>query len=274
MMRAPLVLSFILCAPLAAVAQHEGHGASGEKLGTVHFDTSCSPAAQVDFDRGAALMHSFEYGPATASFNKVLERDPSCAVAYWGIALANWTNPFGGIKAGPLLERGRSIVEKGLSTGSPTPRERAYIAAVAELYKDSDKVPHRDRTLAYARAMEAVQRDNPQDVEAKIFYALALNQTALPSDKTYSVQLKVGSILEPLWAQHPDHPGLPHYIIHAYDHPPLAAKALEAARRYRRSRRPRRTRSTCRRIPSRGWATGRSRSRPTSRPKRRRSSRT
>jgi tetratricopeptide (TPR) repeat protein len=187
---------------------------------------------RADFDRAIALLHSFEYGPASAMFNKVLERDRSCAIAYWGIALCNWTNPFGGVKAGPLLERGRATVEKGLSTGNPTPRERAYIEAVAELYKNADTVPHRDRTLAYARAMERLQRDHAQDVEARIFYALALNQTALPTDKTYAVQLQVASILEPLWKQHPDHPGLPHYIIHAYDHPPLAAKALDAARRY------------------------------------------
>jgi tetratricopeptide (TPR) repeat protein len=232
MKRLSCVLTLVLALPAAARAQHEHHGGSAEKLGTVHFETSCSPDVRADFDRAIALLHSFEYGPASAMFNKVLERDRSCAIAYWGIALCNWTNPFGGVKAGPLLERGRATVEKGLSTGNPTPRERAYIEAVAELYKNADTVPHRDRTLAYARAMERLQRDHAQDVEARIFYALALNQTALPTDKTYAVQLQVASILEPLWKQHPDHPGLPHYIIHAYDHPPLAAKALDAARRY------------------------------------------
>lgn len=228
------VLTFVCAFPLIGAAQHEQHAGATppEQLGTVNFETSCSPSVKGDFNRGVALLHSFEYRPAMETFTKVLERDPSCAVAYWGIALCHWSNPFGGIKAGPLLERGRVTVEKGLSTGSPTPRERAYIAAVAELYKDADKVSHRERTLAYARAMEAVQRDSPQDVEARIFHALALNQTAVPTDKTYAVQLKTASILEPLWQQYPDHPGLPHYIIHAYDHPPLAAKALDAARRY------------------------------------------
>lgn len=226
-----VVLALIVSAP--AAAQHEPHaGTPSETLGTVHFETSCSPAVRRDFNRAVALLHSFEYRPAMETFHKVLEADASCAMAYWGIALCHWSNPFAGIKAGPLLERGRAAVEKGLSTGSPAPRERAYIAAAGELYKDADKVPHRDRTLAYARAMEAVQRDHPQDVEARIFYALALNQTAVPTDKTYAVQLKTAAILEPLWKQYPDHPGLPHYIIHAYDHPPLAAKALDAARRY------------------------------------------
>ena len=231
MKRTACFLTIVLAIPLGASAQHE-HPTGGEKLGTVSFETSCAPAVRDSFNRAVALLHSFEFRPAMETFNKVLEADPSCAVAYWGIALCHWSNPFAGIKAGPQLERGRAAVEKGLSTGAPTPRERAYVAAVAELFKDADKVPHRQRTLAYARAMEALQRDFPQDVEARIFYALAVNQTAPPTDKTYAAQLQAVGILEPLWKQHPDHPGLPHYIIHAYDHPPLAAKALDAARRY------------------------------------------
>ena len=226
------ILAIALAAQVPAIAQHEQHAGHAAQLGTVQFQTSCSPSVQPDFNRAVALLHSFEFRPAMETFTKVLDGDSSCAIANWGIALCHWGNPFAGVKAGPLLERGRAAAEKGLSTGSPTPRERAYIAAVAELYKDAAKVPHRERVLAYASAMEAVQRDNPADIEAKIFYALAVNQTALPTDKTYAAQLKAAGILEPLWEKYPDHPGLPHYIIHAYDHPPLAAKALEAARRY------------------------------------------
>jgi hypothetical protein len=228
---AGVVLVGLLAIPGLAFAQHEQHGA-GEKLGTVNFATSCKAETRADFNRAVALLHSFEYRPAMETFTKVLAADPSCAIAHWGIALCHWGNPFGGIKAGPLLERGRDAAQKGLATGSPTARERAYMAAVSELYKDAATVPHRARTLAYAGAMEGVQRDNPGDIEAKIFYALAVNQTAVTTDKTYAPQLKAAAILEPLWKQHPDHPGLPHYIIHAYDHPPLAAKALDAARRY------------------------------------------
>src|SRR5688572_14999580 len=227
-----LVLSVVLVCPVLAFAQHEQHGAGAEKLGTVNFETSCKAETRADFNRAVALLHSFEYRPAIEGFQKVLAVDATCATAYWGIAVAQWGNPFGGIKTGPLLERGRDAVQKGLSTGSPTPRERAYISAIGELYKDAATVPHRDRTLAYAKAMEALQRDNPKDVEARIFYALAVNQTALATDKTYAAQLQAAQILEPLWKQYPDHPGLPHYIIHAYDHPPLAPKALEAARKY------------------------------------------
>jgi hypothetical protein len=227
-----VALTVLLAAPWSAAAQHDQHAALGDKLGTVHFETSCAASTRADFDRAVALLHSFEYRPAMESFNKVLAADSSCAIAYWGVALCQWGNPFAGVKAGPLLERGLEASQKGLSTGAPTPREKGYLTAVNQLYANAATVPHRDRTLAYAKGMDAVQRDNPSDVEAKIFYALAVNQTALPTDKTYSAQLQAAGILEPLWARYPDHPGLPHYIIHAYDHPPLAEKALDAARRY------------------------------------------
>ena len=139
----------LLVIPNSAFAQHDQHGA-GEKLGTVNFATSCKAETRADFNRAVALLHSFEYRPAMDTFTKVLAADPSCAIAHWGIALCQWGNPFGGIKTGPLLERGRDAAPKGLATGSPTPRERAYIAAVSELYKDAATVPHRNRTLAYA----------------------------------------------------------------------------------------------------------------------------
>lgn len=229
---ASLAVAIALLCLAAASAQHQQHAPAGQQLGTVSFETSCKPELRADFNRAVALLHSFEFRSAMETFNTVLAGDASCAIAYWGIALCHWGNPFAGIKAGPLLERGREAAEKGLATGAPTPRERAYIAAVNELYKNASATPHRDRTVAYANAMEAVQRDNPKDVEARIFFALALNQTAVPTDKTYAVQLRAAQILEPLWKQYPSHPGLPHYIIHAYDHPPLAPKALDAARRY------------------------------------------
>ncbi len=233
MRQALCVLTFVLALPVAAAAQHEHHGRTGGgTLGTVSFQTSCDPAVQQDFNRAVALLHSFEFRQARDTFEQILARDPSCAMAHWGIALCHWGNPFAGIKAGPALARGHEAVARGLATGTPTARERAYLTAVSALFADAGHVPHRDRVVAYARAMDEVRREFPDDMEAQIFHALALNQTALPSDKTYAVQLEVASILEPLWAAHPDHPGLPHYIIHAYDHPPLAPRALDAARRY------------------------------------------
>ena len=224
-------LAAILSVPAVAAAQHDQHAVNG-KLGTVNFTTSCHKATYADFNRGMALMHSFEFGPAIDAFNTVLAADPSCAIAYWGIAMSHWSNPFTGIKAGPLLERGLGAVQKGLATGTPSQRERAYLEAVAVLYRDPSTISHRDRTLAYAKAMEGVQSTYRDDVEARIFYALALNQIALPTDKTFAIQAQAAEILEPLWKKFPDHPGLAHYIIHTYDVPALAPKALTAARRY------------------------------------------
>ena len=162
----------------------------------------------------------------------MLERDADCAAAHWGIAMAYWGNPFGGVRSTAALEQGLAAVAKGRMTGSPTPRERAYIDAVAALFENHATASQRDRVLAYEKGMDAVVRAHPQDLEATIFYALAVNQTALPTDKTYAPQLKAAAILEPLFARYPDHPGLAHYIIHAYDHPPLAERALPAARAY------------------------------------------
>jgi Tfp pilus assembly protein PilF len=227
------VLAAIAAAPSRASAQHEHHAAAAETLGTVNFQTSCGPAAQGPFNRAVALLHSFEFREAIQGFDKVLAADPTCAMAHWGRALAFWGNPFApGVKGGKPLQDGRAAVESARTLGKPTPRERAYIDAVAELFRDSEASTQRDRTIAYARAMERVAAEYPEDTEATIFHALAVNQTALPTDKTYTQQLKAVALLEPLFAKYPDHPGLAHYIIHAYDHPPLAPRALEAARRY------------------------------------------
>jgi hypothetical protein len=216
-----------------ASAQHEQHaGAGTERLGSVRFDNSCAAGVAGEFNRAVALLHSFEFRPALEGFERVLQRDPSCAIAYWGMALCHWGNPFAGIKTGAPLERGLAAAQNGLATGRPTPRERGFLAAAAALFTEATTRSHPERIQAYEQAMERVQRDFPTDVEARIFYALAVTQSALPSDRTYGNQLKAGAILEPLFKQYPDHPGLAHYIVHAYDVPALAPKALDAARRY------------------------------------------
>ena len=230
-------LAILACVlvPAAAFAQHEGHGAAAaDKVGStsVNFQTSCAPGQRADFNRAVALLHSFWFAEAITTFNGVLAADPSCAIAHWGIALSQWGNPFAGLRAPQQIELGRAAILKAQATGSPTPRERAYIEAAAALFTDGAAATQRARVTAYADLMEKVARTYPDDVEGQIFYALAVNQTARPEDKTYAAQLKAASVLEPLFKQHPSHPGLAHYIIHAYDHPPLAPKALDAARRY------------------------------------------
>lgn len=206
--------------------------AAPEQLGRVHFETSCEPSVRGAFDRAVALLHSFSFSDARQAFEEVAAKDPACAMAHWGIAMSQWGNPFAGLRPSSSLIAGLAAVRRAESTGAPTPRERGYIAAVATLYRDFETVDQRARVLAYESAMENVHRDHPADSEAAIFYALAVNQAALPTDKTYARQLKAAAILEKLFASAPEHPGLAHYIIHAYDNPSLAARALDAARRY------------------------------------------
>jgi hypothetical protein len=233
-MRALIALPVVLMAavPMAWQNPQQHEHPAPERLGRVHFATSCSPGVSAAFDRAVALLHSFSFSTAKQAFDDVLIKDPSCAIAHWGVAMTYWGNPFAGVRSPKALELGAAAVARAQTTGNPTARERDYIAAVAEEFKNYETVDQRTRVLAYERAMEHVYRTHPADPEAAAFYALAVNQTALPSDKTYAQQLKAAAILEKLWTVQPEHPGLPHYLIHAYDHPPLAPRALAAARSY------------------------------------------
>jgi len=223
----------VTCAP-ESFAQHEQHAMPTDSIGSasVKFETSCAPAVKDEFNKGVALLHSFWFPEAIKTFEGILARDPNCAMAHWGIALSHWGNPFAGIKPARTIELTKASIDKAGATGSPTPRERGFIQAVGQLVTASDPGSHAARVGAYETAMEKVSRDNPNDVEARIFYALAVNQTASPTDKTYAKNLKAAEILEPLFKKMPTHPGLAHYIIHAYDAPSLAEKALPAARKY------------------------------------------
>ena len=221
---------FLLAA--SGIAQEHQHG-KGEKLGAVHFATSCSAEAQKQFDRAVALLHSFQFNHAIQGFNAALKSDPTCGIANWGIALSQWSNPFGAaMKDKGQLQAGRESAERGKAAGAKTERERAYIAAVSSLYSKFESTPQQARVLAYRDAMEGLASKYPDDEEAQIFYALALAAAEEPTDKTYAARLKAGAILEKLFRKEPNHPGLAHYIIHTYDVPPLAGKALTAARRY------------------------------------------
>jgi hypothetical protein len=221
----------VLLSLTPAVQQHQ-HDAT-EKLGTVKFSTSCAEAAQPAFARAMALLHSFEYGPAIDSFNAAVAADAQCGIAYWGIALSRWGNPFAaGIKPPPALKAGRDAIEKARAAGAKTERERAFIDAAARLFTDFETLNQRTRVLAYRDAMKEVAAGYPQDSEASAFYALALASSQDPTDMTYASLLEAGAILEKLAPSQPDHPGFVHYIIHAYDAPPLASRAVDAARRY------------------------------------------
>jgi hypothetical protein len=202
-----------------------------DKLGKVHFETSCNADAQKLFDRGMLYQHSFWYRASQKMFEGTLKADPSCSIAYWGIALSLLWNPH---TAPPVknLAEGAAAIEKARAVGFKTDRERDYVDALAAMYKDYETVDHRTRLLAYAKAMEALAQRYPNDDEAQIHYALALNTSASPADKTYTNQLKGAAILEQIAVRQPQHPGVAHYLIHLYDYPAIADKGIEAARRY------------------------------------------
>jgi len=208
--------------------------ALAQDFGSVHFKTSCTPQAQEKFDRGVALVHSFYYPDSVQAFTEAAAADPQCAIAYWGIAISHRPNPLVLPLAAAALKNGLEAVEKGKAIGAKTERERDWIAAIEVYYKDHDKIDQTTRGLAYERAMEQLAQKYPDDMEATIFYALALNETAPPSDKTYAKLLKAGAILEKVAQTLPNHPGVLHYIIHSYDYAPLAQRGLDAANQYAR----------------------------------------
>jgi hypothetical protein len=233
MVRVKLVAGILLTlVAVSGTGQEHQHG-SGEKLGTVHFATSCNEVAQKEFNRAVALLHSFQFSRAIEGFNAVLKEDATCGIADWGIALSDWGNPFApGMKDKSQLQAGRESAEGGKTAGAKTERERAYVAAVGKLYSDYENTPQRARLIAYRDAMGEVAAKYPEDHESQIFYALAIAASEDPADKTYAGRLKAGAILERLFAEEPTHPGLAHYIIHTYDVPALAGRGLVAARRY------------------------------------------
>src|SRR5499425_2134030 len=224
-------LAATVAAGLSSASPAFGQDESDQRLGRVHFETSCNEVAQRRFDRGMRYQHSFWYRESQEIFEEVLKADPECGIAYWGIALSLLNNPHAPPPAGNL-PLGLAAIEKGKATGAKTQRERDFINALAAFYTDHDKVDHRSRVLAYLKAMEGVAQAYPNDDEAQILYAIELNVAAPPTDKTYAMQLKGAAILEPIFLRQPRHPGVAHYLIHLYDTPALAERGLDAAKRY------------------------------------------
>src|SRR5262252_10342681 len=223
-------LSILLVAPAVADVDPASTARSPEKLGHVLFKTSCSVEAQKQFDRALAMLHSFFFPETVKTFSAIPQTDPSCAIAYWGIAISQRPNPLIPPFPAEALKRGLEAVEKGEAIGAKTPRERDWLAALKAFYKDYETVDQDTRSKNYEKAMEALVRRYPDDVEAKIFYALALNETF--DHKNMDPLLKAIAILEPIDKKYPDHPGVTHYLIHSYDFPPIAARGVPAANKY------------------------------------------
>jgi tetratricopeptide (TPR) repeat protein len=219
----------ILVAAFAPLAARQSH--STQHLGEVHFETSGNEAAQSHFDRGMRYQHSFWYRESKTHFEETLRVDPTCTIAYWGIVQSLMANPFNPTPPKNLAE-GLALIQKATQLGAGTERENDLIRAIGLFYADFDTLNHRTRVQSYTKAMETVARRYPNDDEIQIYYALALDMSASPDDKTYANQLKAASILEPIAGRQPNHPGVAHYLIHTYDSPALAAKGLDAAVRY------------------------------------------
>ncbi len=230
----PITLAALLCLamiPAFADESHHNHALTDEEVGSVHFLTSCAQPVQQDFNRAVALLHSFQYEDARNAFQQISARDPQCAMAHWGIAMSHyhglWEN--GDTAAGrEALHKAQSVAASNKQT---TPREKSYIDALAEVYREDSQ----DRTAnakAFEQKMAALQAANPDDSEAAIFHALTLAITAPKTDKAFANQRKCGEILDPLFVKQPHHPGIAHYLIHCYDNPVLAQQGLPAARMY------------------------------------------
>ena len=225
-----LAASSILCA--AHAWSEEAHPQpTAEKLGTVSFPTSCAASVQHDFERAVALLHSFTYTASEQAFRAIIAADPSCAMAHWGIAMSRyhelWSPP-----SPDDLHTGTMEIQEAQKLSPKTARESGFIAALAAFYKDWESVPHKTRAKGYSDAMAEVAKQNPKDIEAQLFYALSLISIAPPEDRTHVYQKRAAAILEPIFRDHPDHPGAAHYLIHAYDSTELAQRGLAAARAY------------------------------------------
>jgi len=213
--------------------EHNHHEDLNEaQLGTVHFPVSGAASVQKPFARGVALLHSFWYDEAEKEFLEIAKDDPHCAMAHWGVAMSLWHQLWNEPDA-KVIKRGLGevkVAEKLAQNG--TPREKAYIAAMAAFYSNSEKSDHAARAQAYSYAMKKVYESYPDDHEAAAFYALSLLASEPHNDETFANRKQAASILEKLFATEPDHPGVAHYLIHSYDKPQLAELGIPAARRY------------------------------------------
>jgi len=214
-----------------AAAQDHAHD-SGGTFGTVHFETSCNASVQAEFDRAVAMLHSFFYPETEKAFRAIAEREPACAMAYWGVAISQRPNPLTAPFPPQLLQQGWEAIQRARAANARTQRERDWIEALAPFYEGHATIDQQTRTQRYADAMGRLHERYPADSEAAVFYALALLEAVDLSDKTYASQLKAAAILEGLQKSQPNHPGIVHYIIHAYDYAPIANKGLPAARSY------------------------------------------
>jgi tetratricopeptide (TPR) repeat protein len=215
---------------LACLVIPVGAAASEERLGTVAFTVSCAPAVRAPFVRGVALLHDFWYQEAQSQFEQILARDPTCALAHWGVAMSLFHQIWDRPSEATVAEAWRHL-QAAQARPAQTARERKYIAALRVFFRPDER-DYQRRIDDYAAAMAKLYADYPQDTDAGAFYALALLAAASPTDTSLSQSHKALAVLNPLVVKYPDHPGVVHYIIHACDTPSLASGGLAAAQHY------------------------------------------
>jgi hypothetical protein len=223
-----LAAAALFAAALQPQARAQAAPEAVKMAGEVDFPVSCGPAAQKSFNQAVWTLHSFWYPEALKAFTAIGAAEPGCAMAYWGVAMSNWY-PLWYPPSPAMLKAGLEAVDKALAGGPKTAREKDYIAAIGTFFRDSDKLDHQTRAIAYEKAMEQVYLRYPEDREAAVFYGLALNASALPTDKTYANKSKAALILNKVWAEQPNHPGVVHYLIHSDDSAQFAQAGLDAA---------------------------------------------
>jgi tetratricopeptide (TPR) repeat protein len=222
----------IYAAVISAALSGSAFGQGDEKLGRLSFPISCDPKVQAEFERGVAMIHSYWFTIARRTFEGILRQDPNCAMAHWGVAMDILGNTLVGPPTRENANAAWAELEKARALGPKTERERDWVEALSAYYRDHDKTPLNVRQAAHRAAMERMVARYPNDFEANAFYALTIQAAASHADTTYADQMKSVAILEKLYDQNPQHPGVTHYIIHAYDFAPLAEKGIPAARRY------------------------------------------
>jgi tetratricopeptide (TPR) repeat protein len=228
---AVLALAVSCCVAVLADEGHHHEELSPQQLGTVHFPVSCAAEVQKPFERGVALLHSFWYEEAQKAFEDIARQDPKCAMASWGIAMSMWHQLWNRPDAS-TIKSANEVLAKGEVSKPATQRERDYLAAIATFYRDSDRLDHHARAIAYFKAMAQMYAKYPEDREAAALYALSLLASEPDNDTTFANRKEAAQVLEKLFAVEPDHPGVAHYLIHSYDKPQLAQLGLPAARRY------------------------------------------
>ncbi len=232
MFRFQSIFCALLFTPLSLISQEIHNHGVPEKLGAVSFPTSCAAGVQQEFNRGVALLHSFAYSAAEHAFRAVEQRDPQCAMAHWGIAMTHFHQLWEPHLAPAAIPIGETEIRRAQVLRADSERESRFIDALALIYQDASSVPYATRALQYERAMCNLAADNRKDTEAQVFCALALLSNVSPLDKSHTMQKRAAEMLEPLSRTYPQHPGISHYLIHAYDNAELAPRGLQAARAY------------------------------------------